>query len=291
MEIIEEARAKINLTLKVLGRLENGYHSLHSLVAFANISDRIQFIPGSKFELNVCGPFAKDLKGQNLLEKIIVLLKKRYPEIVLGHVTLEKNLPVASGMGGGSADAAALLLAIIKANPNIPIPINFDEIASQVGADVSVCLKKQALWMSGVGDQFQSLKKPLPPLPVLLVNPMVSVPSDKTTQVFKLLDAPEVKNSNNTAPLFFPSFATKKELLSFIRESGNDLLPGASRLVPVIRKVLDVLQMCDGNEVSSLTGAGPTCYGIFENEHKTEWARIKIGELQPSWWVRGGTLS
>lgn len=290
MELIEEARAKINLTLNVIGRLDNGYHALHSLVGFANIGDRIQFSPGSKIEIEELGPFAKDLKGPNVLEKVFEILQKKYPHLLLGRVSLQKNLPVASGIGGGSADAAALLRAIKKTNTQLQDQISWEEIAREVGADVPVCMENKAVWMSGIGHTLHLLKKPLPLLHLLLINPMVPVPIDKTTQVFKMLKAKRIKEEEAEAHLSFPEFLNKKALFDFIKRKQNDLLPPARKLIPEISIILEVLQKCEGLEIASLSGAGPTCFGIFSNSRMVETAQQLISEDHPSWWMRPASL-
>lgn len=290
MEYIEEAKAKINLTLNIVGRLDNGYHALHSLVGFAKIYDRIKLIPKSKVEIKVEGPFAIDLQGQNLLEKVIDILRRRYPQLVLGEIILEKNLPVASGIGGGSADAAALLRAIQSANKKFKNIIPWLEIARELGADVPVCFESRTLWMTGIGHTLHELKKNLPPLALLLVNPMVPVPKDKTIRIFKLLNTKLIKKEEAEVHLLFPEFDNKKDLLRFIEKNTNDLYPAALQLIPEISTVLNCLRGCLGLEIASLSGAGPTCYGIFESFNSAELARSKLEETYPTWWIKSGAL-
>lgn len=290
MVYLEEARAKINLTLNVIGRLDNGYHALHSLVGFASISDRIQFIPGSKVEIEEQGPFAKDLKGPNLLQKVFQFIQKNHPHLHLGKVILEKNLPIASGIGGGSSDAAALLRAIKKANKQFKEEINWSEIACDLGADVRVCLENRTVWMIGVGHTLHPLKKPLPPLSLLLVNPMVAVPIDKTSRVFRLLEARTIKKEEAEADLVFPEFLNKNEVLSYLKKNQNDLYQPATKLIPEIFIVLDILQKCEGLEIASISGAGPTCFGIFRNSEMAENAQRIICEAHPAWWVKTASL-
>ena len=140
MTICELARAKINLTLTVLGRRQDGYHEIESLVTFAEAGDRVLLHPGSAYSLASGGTFAGDIIGRNLLERAVHLLREAEPGLRLGAIELEKNLPVAAGLGGGSADAAALLRAVRKANPDRARAVPWEDIAARLGADVPVCL-------------------------------------------------------------------------------------------------------------------------------------------------------
>src|ERR1700712_720506 len=173
--LIEEARAKVNLTLRVIGRRVDGYHDLESVVAFADCADRLTLDPGSKLKLTVSGPRAQDCGevADNLVLKAVRLLGERVPGLQSGEFTLEKVLPVAAGIGGGSADAAAALRLLAQANNLALDDPRLIEVAGLTGADVTVCLSSSACIMTGVGDHL--LPVSLPTIPCLLVNPRIGI--------------------------------------------------------------------------------------------------------------------
>ena len=173
MPIREIARAKVNLTLSVLGRRSDGYHDIESLVTFADIGDLVTFHPGPDWRITTSGPFAPEIEGSNLLERTLSLLRELDPGLVLGAVELEKNLPVAAGLGGGSADAAALLRAVRAANPARAGRIDWHRLATRLGADVPVCLAGVPALIRGIGDRVEPLAHQLPPLAAVLANPRV----------------------------------------------------------------------------------------------------------------------
>src|SRR6476646_10188178 len=188
MHLHETARAKINLTLTVLGRRLDGYHELESLVTFADIGDRVVLHPGPDCRVTASGPFATDIEGPNLLNRTLALLREADRDLLLGAVELEKNLPVAAGVGGGSADAAAVLRAVRRVNPERAGSIDWHGLAARLGADVPVCLAEIPARMRGVGDRIEPLDaahRP-PPLAAVLVNARVPLP---TAQVFTALAA------------------------------------------------------------------------------------------------------
>src|SRR5262249_3199056 len=153
MVIREIARAKINLTLRVLARRADGYHDLESLVAFADVGDIVTLRPGSECHVTTSGAFAPGIEAPNILDKALALLRAADPALRLGAVTLQKCLPVAAGIGGGSADAAALLRAARRANPEREAAVDWHGVAARLGADVPVCLGSVAAIMAGIGDR------------------------------------------------------------------------------------------------------------------------------------------
>src|SRR5262245_34650411 len=162
MQFKECARAKINLTLSVLGRRPDGYHELESLVSFADVADTLTLRTGPDCRITVRGPFAADIEGPNLLERALALLRECDTGLRLGPVELEKNLPVAAGLGGGSADAAALLRAVRRANPERAEQVPWHEVAARLGADVPVCLLGKPALMRGIGDRIEPLGRDNP---------------------------------------------------------------------------------------------------------------------------------
>ena len=182
--LIEEGRAKVNLTLRVVGRRVDGYHEIESVVAFADCADRLSLAPGSALDLTMSGPLAQACgeTADNLVLKAARLLGERVPGLKIGRFTLDKVLPVAAGIGGGSADAAAALRLLAEANGLTAGDARLIEVARLTGADVPVCLASRACVMTGVGEALLPLN--LPELPCVLVNPRVPV---ATREVFDAL--------------------------------------------------------------------------------------------------------
>jgi len=181
----ELAPAKINLTLSVLGRRADGYHELESLVTFADVHDIVTLEPGTGSGVMVAGPFAGYIGGENLLIRALTLLADADPALRLGSVRLDKHLPVAAGIGGGSADAAALLRAVKRANPERAASVAWLDIAARLGADVPVCLDAGPALMWGIGEKIAAVAR-LPQAHAVLVNPGLPL---STTDVFSALDA------------------------------------------------------------------------------------------------------
>src|SRR3979490_2899355 len=182
--LTEDARAKVNLTLRVVGRRVDGYHDLESMVAFADCADRLSLTPGSKLNLTTTGPLAQYCgeTSDNLVFKAAQLLGERVPDLHLGDFILDKVLPVAAGIGGGSADAAAALRLLAQANGLASDDVRLIEVAKLTGADVPVCLASRACVMTGVGETLLPLA--LPKLPCVMVNPRIPV---ATKDVFAAL--------------------------------------------------------------------------------------------------------
>lgn len=280
--IVELARPKINLTLRILGRRGDGFHALASLVAFADgaAADRITLDLARPTGVTVTGPFAGGIAGANLVQTTLDLVAEADRQARLGHVTLEKHLPVAAGIGGGSADAGALLRALQRANLMRSAAIDWQAIALRLGADVPVCLVNRPAWMTGIGESIRTLNEPLPRLDAVLVNPRVAVPDDKTARVFRALGAaPLGADGEWTAPP--PALRTREDVLALV-EGGNDLENAATSVVPQIADVLAALRAMPGCRVAAMSGAGPTCFGIFNDVHA---AAATLAARQPKWWI------
>lgn len=291
MAVIREfAPAKINLTLSVCGQRADGFHELASLTAFADVGDDVTFESGAPPTVRVGGPFAGALAGsENLLDRTLALLANDAPHLALGAVYLEKRLPVAAGIGGGSADAAALLRAVRAANPEAAASVDWRALAGRLGADVPVCLERRALWMTGAGHGLADLAGGLPPLDVLLVNPMARVPADKTARVFRALGASPLAADWRAAPA--PAFPDAAALLAFLRARGNDLEAAASAVVPDAQRVLDVLRADPDVRYAALSGAGPTSFAVFQDAAAAQRARDRLAASHPAWWAAAAVLS
>lgn len=293
IEIVELARPKVNLTLKVLGRRPDGFHELESLVAFADgAADQVTLSTGAEPSVRVTGPFAHGIAGPNLVETTLALLAAAAPGLRLGALTLEKNLPVAAGIGGGSADAAAVIRAVRRANADRQHEAFWTGAARRLGADVPVCLLDHAALMRGVGDRLIPVGN-FPRLPAVLVNPMVPVPADKTAEVFRRLGAPSLKSEpaepGGDPPL--PRDGTTAGLLAFIKAGGNDLTGAATAVVPEVAGLLEVIAHAEGCRLSRLSGAGPTCFGLFETWRDAVEGALSIARERPGLWVRAVTLA
>ena len=284
MSIRELAHAKINLTLNVLGRRADGYHELESLVTFASLHDVVTLEPDAPHALAVGGPFAHGIAGENLLARTLVLLRQAEPKLEIGSVTLEKNLPVAAGLGGGSADAAALLRAVRVANVNYAAHVPWREIASKLGADVPVCLGARPALMWGIGEKTERLRR-LPQAHAVLVNPGLPL---STADVFRALDAgpaPSVCPAPAT-----PDLAQLNDLIDYMRARGNDLEHPATRLLPVIGVIKAALEAEPGCHLAAMAGSGPTCFGIFSDQSQARRAAGHIASAHGDWWVKPALL-
>lgn len=280
--IVETARAKVNLTLAIHGKRADGYHELASLVAFAERpADVIVLDTGLPKTVETMGPFAGGIAGPNLLQTVLDLAIAAEPALEVGSVRLEKQLPVAAGIGGGSADAAALLRALRRANPQHAERIDWSAIARRLGADVPVCLLNRAAWMTGVGEVLSPIAG-LPRLDVVLVNPMVAVPADKTAQVFRALAAGPLDAGAGDAP---PPRVVRRDALLALIDSGNDLETAARMVIPAIGDVLAALRASQGCEVAAMSGAGPTCFGVFDDAGKARDVAASLAARHPSWWI------
>lgn len=287
--IREPAPAKINLTLAVAGRRGDGFHCLESLVAFADVGDVVTLDPAGGRGLTVAGPQARGLAGgANIIDQAMALLGARAPGLALGAVHLEKQLPVAAGVGGGSADAAALLRAVRRANDACSRDVDWGGLARELGSDVSVCLESQARWMTGVGHDLAPVAGGLPPLHVVLANPLAAVPADKTARVFRILGAGPVHGEY--APGAPPWFADGESLLAFMRAGGNALAGAAEAVVPETGAVRAALRALPGVAYVAVSGAGPTCFGVFADRAAAEAAARQLAASQAGWWVVAATL-
>jgi 4-diphosphocytidyl-2-C-methyl-D-erythritol kinase len=279
--ISERAFAKVNLTLKVRGQRPDGHHEIESLVVFAAISDHITLAPAANASVEVTGPFALAIADENLVTTALARLQQTEPRLMLGRVTLVKNLPVAAGLGGGSADAAAVLRVVRKANPRYADALDWRAIAVRLGADVAVCLVSRPAFMWGIGEKVRPLDS-CPELPAVLVNPRQPL---LTAPVFKALRAGGAPVRLEPPELPGP-FATAKDLIAHLGRQGNDLERPATQLLPVIADIKATLSSRPGCLVARLSGSGPTCYGIFDVGEAASEAAAAIASAHPDWWVQ-----
>jgi 4-diphosphocytidyl-2-C-methyl-D-erythritol kinase len=278
----EFAPAKINLTLEILGRRPDGYHELRSLVVFAqDVGDVVKLTGGDVAEVETSGPFASDIAGSNLVDRAIAAFAAKMPSLT-GSLALVKNLPVASGIGGGSADAAAALRLLSHAYPALPEG-DLAALARSLGADVPVCVRARPVVMTGVGEVLDEVALP-EDLYAVLVNPRVDVPGNKTAQVFAALGAAAL--TNVPAKELPPSFSSFADVIAYASARGNDLETPARTLLPVIDIVLAELRQLAGVRLAQLSGAGPTCFALFETKREAEIGATTLQQRQPGWWIK-----
>lgn len=291
----ELARAKVNLTLHVTGRREDGYHLLDSLVVFPQIGDRlaVEHLPadagsarGELPDLRVEGPFARDLDGpaaDNLILKAARSFAERTGRPLPAlRLTLTKRLPVASGIGGGSTNAATAL-RLLQDVTEAPLPEDaLTALALSLGADVPVCLWPGAQRMRGIGD----LIDPGPELPdcaMVLVNPKATV---STPDIFRALD----RRDNAPMAALPEQFGTLAELSDFLGRARNDLQDAAISLCPAIGEVMTALRADQRIIFARMSGSGATCFGLCEREEARDIERALRG-ARPDWWIASGPLA
>jgi len=252
-------------------------------VAFAEIGDRVVLTPGAERRVVASGPFAADIDGPNLLDTALGLLRGFDAEVQLGIVHLEKNLPVAAGLGGGSADAAALLRAVRRANPGKASAIPWQALATRLGADVPVCLAGTPALISGIGDKVAPLGPAhrLPPMVVVLVNPRLPLP---TARVYRALAAGLTSVAGQPSALL-GSFSDLAGLVDAVRSHGNDLERPAISLLPAIADIKAALAAQPGCSIAAMSGSGPTCFGIFADERSAADAAATLASRHSHWWI------
>jgi len=282
------APAKVNLTLHVLGRRSDGYHEIESLVAFAGIGDRLTFRPGEHLELGVSGPTgaAAGTGDDNLVLKAARGLAARVDRLRPGSFMLDKQLPVAAGLGGGSSDAAAALRLLAQANGLSRDDERIRAAAQATGADVPVCLDPRARMMRGIGE-ILSPPMNLPEVPAVLVNPGVAVP---TRDVFAALVAPRL--AGPPEPDEFIAIDTDAaSLVPLLTARRNDLQAPAIKLQPAIADVLRTLERSGNCLLARMSGSGATCFGLFGSQGTAEEAARRMQAAHPEWWIRATSLS
>ena len=277
------APAKINLTLRVLGRRTDGYHEIESLVVFADVGDRLTLTPGPALSLSTSGRTAEaaGAPDDNLVLKAARAFAERVPGATLGDFRLTKQLPVAAGLGGGSSDAAAALRLLAEINGIDAADPRVRDAACVTGADVPVCLDPQTRIMRGIGE---ILSDPLDiqPLPAVLVNPGISV---RTNDVFAALQAaPLATTPSEQGEPMGPSIA------SLIETGSNDLEVPAILLQPMIAEVLAALNALPDCRLARMSGSGATCFALFEAPADAEAAARSLQAGKPNWWVRATQL-
>ena len=289
----DEGRAKVNLSLRVVGRRVDGYHDLESVVAFADCADRLTLVPGPELSLKTTGPLAQACgeTSDNLVLKAAMLLSARVPDLKVGAFTLEKALPIAAGIGGGSADAAAALRLLAKLNNLALDDPRLLEVALQTGADVPVCLSSHACDMTGVGETLLPLN--LPKIPSVLVNPSVPVATRDVFEALGLRSGELLVGATDVieSPAWPGDGASIADWVSELALVPNDLEAPAMRIQPAISKVLSALSTTDGVLLARMSGSGATCFALYARSSDAQRAAEKVRREHPAWWVHAGVLS
>lgn len=278
IHVSRAAPAKVNLTLHITGRRDDGYHLLDSLVVFANLSDRVTARSAPDLRLSVTGPFSTGVPrdDSNSVLKAAAALARVRGVTEGAALTLEKHLPHAAGIGSGSADAAATLSALAEFWRVAPLPADAPEVLA-LGADVPACVQGPGpLRMTGIGEGLTPAG-PLPDCALVLVNPGVSVP---TAQVFSAL-----RSRANPPMEPVPQDTDVTGLVSWLDRQRNDLLDPAMMVAPDIGEVIDRLRSLPGVLTAGMSGSGATCWGLVRNMADARHAARALQVAEMSWWV------
>ncbi|MDB5562302.1 MAG: 4-diphosphocytidyl-2-C-methyl-D-erythritol kinase [Hyphomicrobiales bacterium] len=277
----EAAPAKINLALHITGRRHDGFHDLESLVVFAEVSDELEAVPGAKDSLRVTGPFARALGNgdTNLVLRAVAAFRCRWPEHVAGGLLIElkKNLPVAAGLGGGSADAAAALRLMASLGEGAIAEPELVALAAGLGADVPACLLSKPCEVRGVGEQVSALDA-FPTCHVVLINPLLPV---ITAEVFRRLQS----HDNDPLPPLPQPLTRPAQLGIWLAETRNDLEPPAIALVPVIGDLIARIAKTQGCMLARMSGSGATVFGLFGSSALAHQAAHDLRATFPAYWV------
>lgn len=283
-KIAETAWAKINLALHVTGQRNDGYHLIDSLVTFADFGDALFLSSEHEDRLSIDGEFGNALSadGDNLISRARDHLRQQAQGA--GHaappvsIHLLKNLPVASGIGGGSADAAACLRGLMRLWDLPEHILEPSDMAASLGADIPMCMLSKPLVARGIGENTEKADW-MPALPVVLVNPLMPI---ATPEVFAAL-----AKKDNAPMTLEPPFGGTNDLISMLRNTRNDLEAPAQALAPVIGEVMAALDECEP-QFRRMSGSGATCFAIFDTEDTARLAGEALRDTYPGWWVRAG---
>ncbi|MDG2243236.1 MAG: 4-(cytidine 5'-diphospho)-2-C-methyl-D-erythritol kinase [Rhodospirillaceae bacterium] len=273
------AAAKINLTLHITGRRDDGYHELDSLIGFTTVTDTLTLRPADDICLHITGPESHGMKPD---ESNLAVRAARHMQTHLGvttgvNIELEKNIPVAAGLGGGSADAAAVILGCTTLwGASNSGPISDQTLALHLGADVPMCRHGQAARIRGIGERVETLP-PWPKAWLVLANPRISL---ATADVFNAFDGPI-----HTTTEVWSEGEAFEALTTYLTKRENSLTAPARAIAPVIGDVLNKLNSLPGCQLARMSGSGPTCFGLFETADEAKAGRENLRQSQPSWWV------
>lgn len=310
--VTELAPAKVNLSLTIRGRRPDGYHELESLVAFSAppAADRVTLEPGHPYALEIEGPEAAGLSadapadlsagpaGRNLISRAVHAAIAAHPSLRLGRFRLTKVLPIASGIGGGSADAAAALRLLARLNDITDPERAFSGLAAPIGADIPVCiggrdkrsLFQHAAFMWGIGEHVWRPPKgdllPADGVPAILANPRIAV---ATGAVFEALSAPD-RAPGDMPPARPEPLRDVAAVCAYLEPRPNDLEAPAISIAPEIADVLAALRGLPGARLVRMSGSGATCFALFDEASAAAEGAAKVAASQPNWWIAATTL-
>ena len=273
------ARAKINLTLRILGKSETGFHLIESITAFSDFGDEVEiFTNSSRDQLEISGPFSKDLEGDNIVVKALEYFRKETIWTQPITIKIFKQIPVAAGLGGGSADAACVLKMLNLLAPKARVSEEkMGEIGLNLGSDVPACLSGKTLKMEGRGEKLSIIGR-IPNMPILLVNPNIRLSTKVVFETFskKGLFKPTDENANVDVEKIFKGIGCN---------TPNDLIEPAIKLAPVIKEVLFVLRKLKGIKTVGMSGSGATCFALFEPNDTVSVLKAEEQIKNYGWWT------
>ena len=273
------ARAKINLTLRILGKSETGFHLIESITAFSDFGDEVEiFTNSSRDQLEISGPFSKDLEGDNIVVKALEYFRKETIWTQPITIKIFKQIPVAAGLGGGSADAACVLKMLNLLAPKARVSEEkLGEIGLNLGSDVPACLSGKTLKMEGRGEKLSIIGR-IPNMPILLVNPNIRLSTKAVFETFskKGLFKPADENANVDVEKIFKGIGCN---------TPNDLIEPAIKLAPVIQEVLFVLRKLKGIKTVGMSGSGATCFALFEPNDTMSVIKAEEQIKNYGWWT------
>ncbi len=284
------AAAKVNLDLRITGRRDNGYHELDSLVVFPRIGDGLTFEAASDLSLEIEGPQAGVLQDLPAQENLVFRAAQRLRDtagIQSGvRICLTKNLPVAAGLGGGSADAAACLSGLVDFWGLQIESAELSSIGLELGADVPVCLAGVPCLLTGIGETIQPLES-FPTLWMAVINPGIELSTPKVFQAFDGNFSSPRESSKTDRP---DAFASRDALLAALTQSSNDLEGPAIGLVPEIAQCLTELLAAPGCLLARMSGSGASCFGLFASPEEASSSVQRLKRRHPGWWGDSGAI-
>tara|TARA_B100000963_G_C22571988_1_gene646563 strand:+ start:635 stop:1513 length:879 start_codon:yes stop_codon:yes gene_type:complete len=277
--IIMLSPAKINLYLEVLEKTSSGYHNIESLMTFCDFGDVISIKKAQSFKLTIDGPFSENLSlKDNIIIKSVSLIEKLLNKNLTVHINLTKNLPISSGMGGGSSNAATVLLCLIELF-DINYKEDFQGSLFSLGADIPFCFFRKSALVTGKGENILKIEYNYQNFFVLLVNPLIEI---STKRIFEKLTIPIRRDST----IFNEKFLTNTNIVDFLNSRKNDLETPAISECEEIKNILDVLKNETGSLLSRMSGSGSTCFGLFKNEEDVSNAERIFRNKFKNFWIK-----
>lgn len=273
------AHAKINLTLRILGKEDTGFHLIESITAFSDFGDCVEIFTNSSYDqLEISGPFAKDLEGENIAVKALEYFRKETNWNQPVTIKISKQIPVAAGLGGGSANAACVLKMLNLMAPKARISKKkMGEIGLALGSDVPACLSGKVLKMEGRGEKLTQIG-PIPNMPILLVNPNIKLSTRAVFEIFSKKGSSKIIRGDDSV-----------DVEDIFRNIGsiapNGLIEPAIKLAPIVKDVLSVLEKLKGIATFGMSGSGATCFAMFEADDKVSVIEAENQLKTYGWWT------